>query len=141
VIRFFSQNQSEKKTKYYPHVKQFLEDFANIVWFTYRKDFPCLHHGGYCVTSDFGMIETWTRTHNQTYNTKIHSFICLIHCFLFVCEGWGCMLRTGQMILAECLMVLYFGRGTSNHQMNTVTHSIELIQVSLINSGLRTTEQ
>jgi hypothetical protein len=52
------QNRSEKKTKHSPHVKQFLEDFANIVWFTYRKDFPNLRHGGYCVTSDFGTIET-----------------------------------------------------------------------------------
>jgi hypothetical protein len=76
---------SGEKSKYYPHVQQFLEDFANIVWFTYRKDFPHVQHGGYCVTSDF---------------------------------GWGCMLRTGQMILAECLMVLHFGRVNSEQRKN-----------------------
>lgn len=32
-------------------------------------------------------------------------------------SGWGCMLRTGQSLLANALMGLYLGRGASNSNL------------------------
>lgn len=58
-----------------PHVSHFIRDFQNIIWFSYRKDFPPL--GPAQLTSDI---------------------------------GWGCMLRTGQMILAQTLIYHLLGR-------------------------------
>jgi cysteine protease ATG4 len=58
-----------------PHVAKFLKDFASLLWFSYRKDFPPI--GPAAITSDI---------------------------------GWGCMLRTGQMMLAEALIIHFLGR-------------------------------
>jgi len=52
-----------------PCFKSFLDAFANLLWFTYRKDFPVIENTAY--TSD---------------------------------AGWGCMLRTGQMVLGQALI-------------------------------------
>jgi len=68
-------NDNAPSNNYWPHVSTFLRKFGNIIWFSYRKDFPPL--GPAQITSDI---------------------------------GWGCMLRTGQMILAQCLIFHYLGR-------------------------------
>lgn len=60
--------KAASKKKIPDHAERFMEAFVNILFFSYRKDFPKLNH-----------LHTTTDV------------------------GWGCMVRTGQMILAHSL--------------------------------------
>eukprot|EP00794_Sanderia_malayensis_P008211 gene8211-9091_t len=61
---------SRKEENRILQIDEFFEEFASLIWLTYRKEFPQLQ--------------------NSTLTTDC---------------GWGCMLRTGQMILANTLLV------------------------------------
>jgi cysteine protease ATG4 len=64
----------EYNTEIEKDVKQLEEDFAKIIWFTYRKNFPKLNHQE--VRDDESYVSD---------------------------TGWGCMIRSCQMAFAECL--------------------------------------
>jgi cysteine protease ATG4 len=64
----------------------FKNDFVSRLWMTYRKDFEALSQ-----TND---LSSPTNQHT-IYNTDC---------------GWGCMIRSGQMMLAQALVIHFLGR-------------------------------
>lgn len=69
-------NQDTSESCMIPEVQEaLLQDFKSRLWFTYRRDFPCIGSSG--LTSDV---------------------------------GWGCTIRSGQMLLGEAFLRHVFGR-------------------------------
>ncbi|EAR87942.2 peptidase family C54 protein (macronuclear) [Tetrahymena thermophila SB210] len=73
-------NMNENKETYEKNYKEVLENFYNIIWITYRKNFPAL----------LNMIDK-----ANLKNQKMSEYISD--------TGWGCMVRVGQMAFAEGL--------------------------------------
>lgn len=72
----------------------FLDDCESRVWFTYRSNFPPIKK-----SSDASM----------TLSVRLRS---LGDQGGFTSDtGWGCMIRSGQSLLANALMILRLGRG------------------------------
>jgi len=82
-----------------------------------------------------------------TYNRQFQDFLADFRNLLYFCYrkdfppidpsnitndiGWGCMLRTGQMMLARCLMVLVLGRDyrvTPSDKMNAYSSYRQLLR-------------
>ena len=75
---------------------EFLDDCESRVWFTYRSNFPPIKK-----SSDASM----------TLSVRLRS---LGDQGGFTSDtGWGCMIRSGQSLLANALVMLRLGRGTS----------------------------
>ncbi len=62
--------------------EEFVRDFRGTIWMTYRKGFEGLQAAGV------------PKAHQHTSDT-----------------GWGCMIRGGQMLLANCVLRHLFGPG------------------------------
>jgi cysteine protease ATG4 len=75
----------------------FLDDFESRIWMTYRSNFPPIarsHDAG----SESGL--SWSvRLRNLTEREGFSSD-----------TGWGCMIRSGQSLLANALIMLHLGR-------------------------------
>lgn len=77
----------------------FLEDFESRIWFTYRSGFPTIRR------SD----DTSTAT-SMTFAVRLRSQ--LVDQGGFSSDtGWGCMIRSGQSLLANTMLILRLGRG------------------------------
>ena len=75
---------------------EFLDDCESRAWFTYRSNFPPIKK-----SSDASM----------TLSVRLRS---LGDQGGFTSDtGWGCMIRSGQSLLANALVMLRLGRGTS----------------------------
>ncbi|OJJ48063.1 hypothetical protein ASPZODRAFT_129983 [Penicilliopsis zonata CBS 506.65] len=75
----------------------FLNDFESRIWITYRSNFPIIprveHHNNALTLS--------VRLRNQITD----------NCKGFTSDtGWGCMIRSGQSLLANALSILMLGR-------------------------------
>ena len=80
----------------------FLEDFESRIWFTYRANFPPIEE-----SSDFKS----TNTTSLPLRIRGH----LVNAGVFTSDtGWGCMIRSGQSLLANALVMLKLGRGTNS---------------------------
>lgn len=72
----------------------FLDDSESRIWFTYRSNFPAIKR-----SSDASM----------TFSVRLRS---LGDQGGFTSDtGWGCMIRSGQSLLANALIMLRLGRG------------------------------
>lgn len=81
----------------WPH--DFLDDFESRLWFTYRSNFPLIKKSPdpKAATS----IPLAVRLRSQ-----------LVDSGGFTSDtGWGCMIRSGQSLLANSLVMLRLGRG------------------------------
>ena len=85
----------------------FLDDFESRVWMTYRSNFTSIPRS-HDPVSDTGL--SWSvRLRNLTEREGFSSD-----------TGWGCMIRSGQSLLANALVMLHLGRdwrrpGTHTH--------------------------
>jgi cysteine protease ATG4 len=78
----------------------FLLDFESRAWFTYRSNFP-----------------TIPKSHDPTAATALSFAVRLRNQQGFTSDtGWGCMIRSGQSLLANALMLSELGRGQSPPQ-------------------------
>lgn len=78
--------------------RAFLDDFESRVWMTYRSDFEPIPRS---PQGTQGMsIMTSVRAHLPAHSQGFTSD-----------QGWGCMVRSGQCVLANALLVFRFGRG------------------------------
>ena len=75
----------------------FLDDFESRVWMTYRSNFTPIPRG-HEAASDTGL--SWSvRLRSLTEREGFSSD-----------SGWGCMIRSGQSLLANALIMLHLGR-------------------------------
>jgi cysteine protease ATG4 len=78
----------------------FLDDFESRIWFTYRSNFTPISKSQdpkALVAMSFAVrLRQMASQEGFTSDT-----------------GWGCMIRTGQSLLANALIFLKFGRGES----------------------------
>ena len=78
--------------KYLPYQKQsFLSAFSQLVWFTYRNNFP-----GLLNRKNFLKIKDFEKDTEMHKDRKIYRSD----------TGWGCMIRVAQMIMARALFLI-----------------------------------
>jgi cysteine protease ATG4 len=77
----------------------FLDDFESRIWLTYRSNFPAIPRS-----------KDPNAASSMTFSVRLRSQ--LIDTAGFTSDtGWGCMIRSGQSLLANTLSVLRLGRG------------------------------
>ncbi|KAK4497386.1 hypothetical protein PRZ48_011837 [Zasmidium cellare] len=77
--------------------QEFLEDFESRIWLTYRNNFPPI-----AKSSDPAAASS------MSFTTKLRNFA---NQGGFTSDtGWGCMIRSGQSLLANTLLLLRLGR-------------------------------
>lgn len=84
---------------------QFLDDFESKLWITYRSQFPPIPKTpktGSGDSSSSSSISLGVRLRSQLIDTQGFTSD----------TGWGCMIRSGQALLANTLLFLRLGRGT-----------------------------
>lgn len=80
--------------------KDFLDDFESRLWFTYRSNFSAIKKSMDPKTSN--SVGLAVRLRSQLVD----------HGGFTSDTGWGCMIRSGQSLLANALLILRLGRGT-----------------------------
>ena len=77
----------------------FLDDFESRIWFTYRSNFPPIKKSPDPSASSAMSLSVRLRSQ-------------LVDQGGFTSDtGWGCMIRSGQCLLANALLMLRLGRG------------------------------
>ena len=77
----------------------FLDDFESRIWFTYRSNFPTIKKSPDPNASSAMSLSVRIRSQ-------------LVDQGGFTSDtGWGCMIRSGQCLLANALLTLRLGRG------------------------------
>ena len=79
--------------------KEFLDDFESCLWLTYRSNFPAIKRSADPKAS--ASMSLSVRLRSQLDQGGFTSD-----------TGWGCMIRSGQSVLANTLIRLRLGRGT-----------------------------
>ncbi len=83
----------------------FLDDFESRIWLTYRSNFPPIPKSR--EPGAAAAISISVRLRSQ-----------LLEQGGFTSDtGWGCMIRSGQSLLANALVMLRFGRGEGKNAM------------------------
>lgn len=83
--------------------EQFLDDFEAKIWLTYRSAFPLIPKSQDPKASS--VMSFSVRLKQQLANTNGFTSD----------SGWGCMIRTGQTLLANALLINQLGRGIFGH--------------------------
>ncbi|KIX01082.1 uncharacterized protein Z518_10148 [Rhinocladiella mackenziei CBS 650.93] len=87
----------------------FLDDFESRIWMTYRSNFPPIPRSQ--DPSSNAALSLSVRLRNLTERDGFSSD-----------AGWGCMIRSGQSLLANALIMLHLGRDwRRSHHVTTST--------------------
>lgn len=80
----------------------FLDDFESRIWLTYRSHFPPIPKS-----------QDPKASASLSFSTRLSQ---LVDQGGFTSDtGWGCMIRSGQCVLANAISILNLGRGSSVH--------------------------
>lgn len=93
-----AQGHSDEDDRGWP--KDFLDDFESRIWFTYRSSFPVIKKSTNSKSSNSIALSTLLRSQIADQGGFTSD------------TGWGCMIRSGQSLLANALIMLRLGRGT-----------------------------
>ncbi|EZF11788.1 hypothetical protein H112_07309 [Trichophyton rubrum D6] len=93
-----SSSMAESSTPAWP--PQFLDDFESKLWITYRSQFPPIPKTPKTGSGD-SSISLGVRLRSQLIDTQGFTSD----------TGWGCMIRSGQALLANTLLFIRLGRG------------------------------
>lgn len=92
----------------WPHA--FLDDFESKLWFSYRSGFPAIPKS-----------QDPKATASMSFSVRLRSQLTEQGGFTSD-TGWGCMIRSGQSLLANAMLMLRLSRGKScpnfTHPMN-----------------------
>lgn len=77
----------------------FLDDFEARIWLTYRSNFPAIAR-----SQDPKALSA------MTFSVRLRSQLVDQNGFTSD-TGWGCMIRSGQSLLANAILILRLGRG------------------------------
>lgn len=93
--------EQQKECESFEWPEEFLDDFESRLWFTYRSNFPAIdeHRGS-------------TEPSPSSFSLRFRSHF-VNGGGLTSDTGWGCMIRSGQCLLANALALLHLGRGTN----------------------------
>lgn len=92
-------NASRTEERAWP--PEFLDDFESRIWMTYRSNFPNIRRS-----------EDPNASASMTFAVRLRSQ--LVDQGGFTSDtGWGCMIRSGQCLLANALVTLRLGRGAT----------------------------
>lgn len=80
--------------------KPFLDDFESRIWMTYRSNFPPIARS-----------EDANAAQAMTLSVRLRSQLTEHHQGFTSDTGWGCMIRSGQSLLANALVISRLGRG------------------------------
>jgi cysteine protease ATG4 len=88
----------------------FLDDFESRIWMTYRSNFPPIPRS-----------QDPSATSGMTFSVRLRN---LAEREGFSSDtGWGCMIRSGQSLLANALIILHLGREWRRNRQPTPTSS------------------
>ncbi len=76
----------------------FLDDFESKIWLTYRSNFPPIARSQGAESSA------------ASFSARLKGQL-VDHTGFTTDTGWGCMIRSGQSLLANALLILNLGRG------------------------------
>ena len=80
--------------------EQFLDDFESKIWLTYRSGFPLIPK-----SQDPKALSA------MSFSVRLKQQLANQNGFASD-SGWGCMIRSGQTLLANSLLIQQLGRGT-----------------------------
>lgn len=99
TVRKDSDANISRKTEGNDWPPEFLDDFESRMWLTYRSSFPTINKS----------IDPKAAS---TMSLSVRLRSQLVDAGGFTSDtGWGCMIRSGQSVLANALSMLSFGRG------------------------------
>ena len=104
-----SQNSSKQKqdpSAHWPPV--FYIDFTSRIWLTYRSQFPTPIKDGRLADL---CSDNWEAAASSPTTVKTRPWNWGAEKTWSSDSGWGCMLRTGQSLLANALIHVHLGRG------------------------------
>lgn len=97
VGHFDAQGHNDESDREWP--KDFLDDFESRIWFTYRSGFPAIKKSLGTTSSNSKSLSAFLRGQLGDQEGFTSD------------TGWGCMIRSGQSLLANTIMILRLGRG------------------------------
>lgn len=94
-----STSSTTKSTTDHGWPSAFLDDFESRIWITYRSNFPLIPKS-----------KDPNAQANMSIGVRLRSQLVETEGFTSD-TGWGCMIRSGQSLLANALSILLLGRG------------------------------
>lgn len=108
----------------WPHA--FLDDFESRLWFSYRSGFPAIPKS-----------QDPKATASMSFSVRLRSQLTDQSGFTSD-TGWGCMIRSGQSLLANAMLMLCLSRGKSRSQV--FVHKLTLLTRLAVESKLQRRE-